>query len=209
MSPLLVTLWGLLVAACLPVVMRFMLPPVPPFRQRGEPACVLVLGAGRKRQKTLVEGARVQLSSRSLTRLEMGLSLARQKKLPMLLSGGAAGFLAGKTEAELMADLVKPRIGSGLAVWQEHISHNTYENALFSARLLQQKGIGQVYLVTDASHLCRAMLCLRKQGIVATPYPCRQLPEPGWLPHVGVLLLWPDMLYEWLALGWYFVQRRF
>ena len=85
MSPLLVTLWGLLVAACLPVVMRFMLPPVPPFRQRGEPACVLVLGAGRKRQKTLVEGARVQLSSRSLTRLEMGLSLARQKKLPMLI----------------------------------------------------------------------------------------------------------------------------
>lgn len=126
----------------------------------------------------------------------------------MLVSGGVGKFLAGQTEAELMAALAKPRIGRGLAVWQEHLSNNTYENASFSAAILRKKGIKQVYVVTDNAHLCRAMLCLRKQGIVATPYATHELPTPSWLPHVGVLMLWPEVIYEWMALGWYVLRRR-
>ena len=51
-------------------------------------------------------------------------------------------------------------------------SHNTHENALFSAvRLHQQFHTNQCVLVTSGWHMRRAMACFRKQGVQVTPFP--------------------------------------
>lgn len=196
------TLAALLALACLPVFLRQLLPPVPPDDDPDAPACVLVLGAGRK----LVHG-KVRLSTRSLMRLEAAVALATEQRLPLLLSGGAAQKLTGASEAELMAEQVQ-QSAAELVVWQENASLNTYENARLSAVLLQRKGVHRVYLVTDRVHLCRALLCLKKQGISARAQAADILPQPDWLPHAGALSLWPELMHEWLALAWYALRRR-
>lgn len=195
------TLACLLVLSCLPGFLRLMLPPVPPDDDDSAPACVLVLGAGRRKGH---KGAR--LSTRSLTRLEAGLSLAKREDLPLLVSGGVAQGLAGASEAALMATRLHER-DQRLIVWQEAASLNTHDNACLSAQLLARKGVDRVYLVTDRVHLCRALLCLRHAGISAVPHAADLLPQPDWLPHAGALALWPELIYEWLALAWYLCRR--
>jgi uncharacterized SAM-binding protein YcdF (DUF218 family) len=201
----LLMVWLLLVAASLPLVLQLLIPPIPPDDHHGSPGCVLVLGGGRRWRASTKE---VVLSGASTSRLDVGLALARREKLPLLLSGGAVGRLSGKGEAELMAELALPRIGGGLSVWQETESLNTWENAKNCAALLRGKGISRVYVVTDSVHLCRAVLCLQKQGISALPHAADLLPGPLWLPHVRALVLWFRLVYEWLALGWYAVRKR-
>jgi uncharacterized SAM-binding protein YcdF (DUF218 family) len=195
------TFAALLVLSCLPVFLRLLLPPLPPSDRTDAPRCVLVLGAGRRSRN-----GSLRLSTRSLLRLEAAAALARRERLPLLVSGGAPG-IEGTSEAELMARAVGKR-DAALTIWRETDSHNTYENALFSARELAQHGVGRVYLVTDRVHLCRALLCLKKQGISAVPHAADLFPQPDFLPHAGALALWPELMYEWLALGWYLLRRR-
>lgn len=192
----------LLVIACLPAMVRLLLPPLPPDDEPGLPLCVLVLGAGQVLHQ---DGAR--LTTRSLQRLETGLSLALRKGLPLLLSGGAPGK-DGTSEAELMMREIRSRSGK-LEIWCETHSRNTDENARFSAAELDRHGIHHVWLVTDHAHLCRALLCLRRHGMDARPLPADLFPAPDWLPHAGALALWPEIAYEWLALLWYLLSGRF
>src|SRR5262249_37927778 len=48
-------------------------------------------------------------------------------------------------------------------------SRTTYENAVESARLLNDRDMPRVVLVTDAAHLRRAVACFRKQGLDVIP----------------------------------------
>lgn len=190
-----------LASACLPALVRLLLPPLPPDEDDDAPLCVVVLGAGRVQQQ-----GRQGLSARSLQRLEAGFSLALREKMPLLLSGGAKNG-EGTSEAELMARELLPRAGQ-MEIWRETTSRNTHENAQQVAAELGKHGIQHVWLVTDHAHLCRALLCLRRHGISAKPVPADLFPAPDWLPHAGALALWPEIAYEWLALGWYLLQRR-
>jgi len=195
------TFAALLVLSCLPAFLRLLLPPLPPSERTDAPRCVLVLGAGRRRRK-----GRMRLSTRSLLRLRAAASLAQRERLPLLVSGGAPG-IEGTSEAELMARAAS-KGNTDLTIWRETESCNTYENARFSAQELAQHGVRRVYLVTDRVHLCRALLCLRKQGISAVPHAADRFPQPDFLPHAGALALWPELMYEWLALAWYLLRRR-
>src|SRR5262249_16943537 len=54
-------------------------------------------------------------------------------------------------------------------IWIEDRSRNTHENAVNAARMLQQRSIAQIVLVTDAQSMPRAAACFRKQGLGVTP----------------------------------------
>ncbi len=52
---------------------------------------------------------------------------------------------------------------------KEDRSTNTYENILFSRKLLEDKGIsGEAAIVSNEFHLCRASLIAKKQGLETT-----------------------------------------
>ncbi|MNG08319.1 hypothetical protein D3C84_916680 [compost metagenome] len=84
--------------------------------------------------------------------------------------------------------------------WQEEESRTTWENATFSAKLLQPAGVRRVLLVTQASHMPRARWCFERAGFEVVAAPMGYLgvpngrPAGGWLPEAkavwqsGILL---------------------
>jgi uncharacterized SAM-binding protein YcdF (DUF218 family) len=95
-------------------------------------------------------------------------------------------------------------------IWTEDRSTSTHENALYSAAILREHGIGTIVLVTEAQDMLRAELCFRKEGLVVIPYPIS-------FRHVGPLLdeLMPGwnainrnerILHETVGLGWYWLH---
>ena len=93
-------------------------------------------------------------------RLLHGMRLLRAGRAPtLLLTGGVISYLTGSdvTEAERLAQLAgEYGVASGQLLLEDR-SRNTYENGLFTARLLRERGWHRVLLVTSASHMRRSM----------------------------------------------------
>jgi len=132
------------------------------------------------------------------------------KEVPILVTGGA--LRAGEATI-VFADVMKRAlIRDGVpadAIWTERESRSTYENALYSARILRERGVGRVVLVTEAFHMLRAVRSFRRQGIDVVPAPCgfrylrfnAQL--DSLLPSPSRMMLNEETLHEWLGLAWY------
>jgi len=80
----------------------------------------------------------------------------------LLLSGGGAGAVP---EAEIMRRLALDAGVPEAALLVEPGSRNTAENAREAARLLRAHGLRAVLLVSDRTHLPRAALLFRLEGI--------------------------------------------
>jgi uncharacterized SAM-binding protein YcdF (DUF218 family) len=107
-------------------------------------------------------------------RVLYGALLYKQGKAPLLLlSGGNIKFLgdSSSTPAEQMAEILELTGVPQSALILETQSLNTYENALYSAKILKEKGYKQAILVTSAIHMPRSVALFRKQGIEVIPAP--------------------------------------
>jgi uncharacterized SAM-binding protein YcdF (DUF218 family) len=109
------------------------------------------------------------IGAMTLTRLRHGAVLGRRLGLPLLLSGGV---LSGSPipEATLMAESLVADFNLTPG-WIETRSRTTCENARYTAEIMRAHGIAQVYLVTHAWHMRRALLAFRLAGIEALPAP--------------------------------------
>jgi len=96
-------------------------------------------------------------------RVERAIQLYREGAAPLLvLSGGGTGPVP---EAEYMREKA---LGGGVpeaALLIEPLSHNTFENARETARLLRFSGLRSVLLVSHRTHLPRAILLFRLAGL--------------------------------------------
>lgn len=192
----------LLVSATLPAVVRQLFPPLPAGVPAGQASAVVVLGGG------MVEhNGDWQASSASLRRLGEAIRVARQRQLPLLISGGNADLASGRpSEAELMAAVARGIYPEG-DIWLESASNNTRENVAYSVPLLRQRSVATALLVTDRSHLPRAMLCFEREGFPVSAHPVDRMPERGWMPSAAALAHLPEIWYEWLALFWYHLRH--
>ncbi|MBN1145847.1 MAG: YdcF family protein [Anaerolineales bacterium] len=90
----------------------------------------------------------------------------------ILLSGGVLDWSEQDTSpAEDMATLLEMMGVPPEALWLESESRNTYENALYSARILREKGVRRILLVTSASHMPRSLKLFQAQGLQVIPMP--------------------------------------
>lgn len=183
-------------AATLPLVVRWLLPPVPRPEPGLSPGAVVVPGAARVRH-----GSAWRLSPAGRRRLWAGIEQARARGLPLLVSGGVRRG-EGPAEAALMGAR-SARQAPELAVIEEGASRNTWENAVNCAAVLRRHGITDVVVVTDRPHLTRAVLSFQRQGLRVEPAAASRLPTPAWMPSTGALIMLPELWYEWLALLWY------
>jgi uncharacterized SAM-binding protein YcdF (DUF218 family) len=95
-------------------------------------------------------------------RVALGVALYEAGAAPLLvLSGGGAPVI----EAQVMADLAQAAGVPRSAMLCETTSRNTAENAVHSARLLRQRGLSRVVLVSGRAHLLRAGLLCHLAGL--------------------------------------------
>jgi uncharacterized SAM-binding protein YcdF (DUF218 family) len=119
-------------------------------------AAIVVLGA-----KVLDDGSAGPTLRR---RAEKGAELYNQGVAPVLIfSGGVIGTVP--SEASVARDLVVKLGVPAEACVLEDQSHSTFDNAQLTARLLRERKIAEVVLVSDGYHLYRAMLQFRRAGI--------------------------------------------
>lgn len=99
--------------------------------------------------------------------------LYRQGKAEVILSSGGILDWSSKksTPAEDMAALLEFLGVPEEAIWLQPDSRNTYEDALFSARILKEKGMRRILLVTSAFHMPRSVRLFEAQGLEVIPFP--------------------------------------
>ena len=147
---------------------------------------IVVLGAGRERGDPAWGGVD-QPTGLAMERMRYAARLAKASGLPILTSGGFH-YGSPPSEAQIMAQSLRDDFGVEVR-WQEGQSRTTWENAQFSAALLQKQGIKRVVVVTQAWHMPRAVWSFEHAGLVVVPAPVGFLgidegsPLGGWLPE--------------------------
>ncbi len=100
----------------------------------------------------------------------------------LLLAGGSIDWLSSEENpATDMASLFKIFGVPEEALWLEPDSRNTYEDAQYSAKILKEKGISRIILVTSALHMPRSVALFEKQGLQVIPAPTDfVVTQRGW-----------------------------
>ena len=148
-------------------------------------------------------------------RCERAASLYRRDVHTLVLASGGLTHADAPAEAVPIRDALVRMGVSPTAVVMETQASSTYENAVFCAAILRERGVGRVVLVTDAVHMPRAVACFRRQGIDVVPAPCDWMAqrmdwhEPQYyLPKAGAACHTDYAVREWLGLLWYWVRDR-
>ena len=99
--------------------------------------------------------------------------LYKEGKAPLIVLSGGRIEWYGEAESEAidMARILQLTGVPSEAIVLEGESLNTYENAVFTKKILDEKGIKKVLLVTSAFHTPRSLKIFERQGIEAIPAP--------------------------------------
>jgi uncharacterized SAM-binding protein YcdF (DUF218 family) len=172
----------------------------PPLDAKGAKSAqaIMILGGGLIRDTPEYGDT---LSATSLARTRYGVKLAKEFKLPILVTGGQV--FGGQPEAEVMAATMANEFGAP-ARWIEKRSRNTAENARFSAELLQADKIRTVILVTDDTHMRRALAHCEAAGLFcySAPVSITSHVSDSWieqLPNAGAMYASSVALHELLG----------
>jgi uncharacterized SAM-binding protein YcdF (DUF218 family) len=134
------------------------------------PQAIVVLGGGQ---------------TSSFLRTYQAFLLWEEKRIPLILSGGKVEKGSKNSEAEIMKELLLTWKVKEEDIYLEPVSRTTWENALYTTEILQEKGWQTFYLVTSEAHLKRACFSFR-----------HFYPEAHIIPVSG------DPLYNFSALSW-------
>lgn len=141
-------------------------PPVTPAQLQRVQA-IVILGGGTYSAAPEYGGGDT-VGHATLERLRYGARLARESGLPLLVTGGSP--FGGRAEGESMREALEQDFGVKVR-WVEAASRDTAENARLSAPLLKAAGITRIALLSDASHLPRAVPLFAQAGLEVTPAP--------------------------------------
>lgn len=156
---------------------------------------IVILGGGTERHWAAEYSGPVA-EGVLLERLAYGAFLAKRLSLPVLVSGTAI-------EADAMRTTLARSFGVQ-ARWADDQSHDTYENAHFSAALLRSSAVQRIVLVTGSAHLWRAAQEFRAVGLQVIPAPSGTVSERETgafrlVPGPGALMRSNAAIYEMLG----------
>ncbi len=211
--------FALLTLYCLPVTNYLLLRPLeapyPPLAHRPDGIGAIVVLGGAVRGSD-GEGLASEPAEDTLYRCLRAAEMYHQgPPCPVLISGGKVDPESPDPPvSHAMRDLLL-RLGIPAAdLFVEDVSRNTHENAIESARVLRERGLGRVLLVTEAAHLERSLRCFRKQGVDAVPCGCRyatlefSATVTDFLPNPAVTRGTAAAVHEWVGLAWYALRGR-
>jgi uncharacterized SAM-binding protein YcdF (DUF218 family) len=208
-----------LTLCCLPVMNYLALGmlewPYPPMDERPAEARAIVVLAGYVKAPDSFQ-KRPELGADTVYRCIKAAELYhRGEPCPIMVCGGSSDRdSSGPACAPIMKEFLV-RMGVRAAdVMVEANSLTTHENAVEAGKLLKERGIRRVVLVTDATHLFRALACFRKQGIDVVPCGCRYRAtelDPSildFVPNPAAARHWEVVWHEWLGVAWYWIRGR-
>ena len=142
----------------------------------------------------------------TLVRLRYGAKLQRETGNPILVTGGKP-LGNSISEAQQMRIALEQDFHVPVR-WTEDESDNTFENARFSFRKLQQAGIRKIYLVTHAWHMPRAADIFRRAGFevveAPTAFTTRYRTDLlTFLPRASAMYESKIFVHEVIGLAWY------
>lgn len=130
----------------------------------------------------------------------------------IVISGGTGNLLQREPpEADfLRSEFIKNGI-PGADIIVEQRSRNTYENAIFSKRLLDSLQLRPPYvLITSAMHMPRSEAVFKKAGFNCINFPCdytvidnRFDMDDYFIPNISLLVKWSWLLKEIIGLQVY------
>ena len=133
---------------------------------------------------------------------------------PVLFSGFSGRLIPkGWAETQQIRDLVSRVGGLGPSVLYEEESRNTYENALYSLKILAATPGNNWILITSAAHMPRALGSFAAVGWTGIiPYPVdyqtsETTPQNRWNISVGIALI-RTALHEYVGLAFYYLSGR-
>lgn len=142
----------------------------------------------------------------SLERVVFAARAYRRLHVPVAVSGGQVGT-PQSSEAALMKAALEADFGVPVT-WTEEESRTTWENAVFTARLLRPAGVKTIVLVSQAWHLPRAIWAFERVGFVALPWPAPRTARKAeqvadFLPSIGGLRDTAYALHETIGSAYY------
>ncbi|HZH57937.1 ElyC/SanA/YdcF family protein [Yanghanlia caeni] len=149
---------------------------------------------------------------RTISRVDTAAELYHAGRAPHVVVSGAA--LDGNvSESQIMANNLRQLGVPSEVIIQESESLTTYENAVYTARLLKELQLDRVLLVTSALHMPRAMGVFRKQqvdAIAAGSPPQITVPEDTtflfWQPNAHVLSASRSIVKEYVGMLVYWLR---
>ena len=141
------------------------------FEPRTEPDGIVVLGGGFEGAINKARGG-YELNRGGDRFVEAAVLARRYPDARIVISGGVGELiLDGEDDAAAASRLLTALGVAPGRLTLEGKSRNTYENAVFSRRLVEPKPGETWLLVTSASHMPRSMACFRAAGFDITAYP--------------------------------------
>ncbi len=187
----------------------------PPLASRPEDAGAIVLLGGGVNDVDTVR-LEAELDGVGALRTIHAADVYRQGKPCLLLVTGGKPDPEneGATPADAMGELLRKLGVSDRDIVLETTSRNTFENAVESGKILHDRGIKRIVLVTDARHMVRGAACFRKQGFDVVPSGCDyrattwRTSVSVFLPDGSGLVALQDVAHEWAGLVWYRLLGR-
>jgi uncharacterized SAM-binding protein YcdF (DUF218 family) len=148
------------------------------------------------------------LNESAMRRIHAAARLYRGGLSPLLIiSGGSPGAGHHSGPAAPMARFAEEFGIPRSAMVLEKESENTHASAVNVAALCRQRGIERVLLVTDATHMRRAVAAFRAQQLSVSPFPADPWALQWEAPDIRLKKFWAafheygGLLYYWWK-GW-------
>ena len=135
-------------------------------RQTANAQAIVILGGGGQRALA-PEYQGPSAEPFMLERLSYGAYLAKQTRLPVLVTGFSL-------EARAMHDSLQRNFGIETR-WVDDQAHDTFQNARNTARILTADGVHRIVLVTHATHMRRSVREFTDAGFDVVPAPAGML----------------------------------
>ncbi|MEP7229975.1 MAG: YdcF family protein [Ginsengibacter sp.] len=141
---------------------------------------------------------------------------AEGKVSHLLISGGNAKLLPTDfRESDWVATQLKDFNIPDSDIIIENRSRNSYENAVFSKKLLDSAHLSPPFiLVTSGYHMRRALATYKKMGVDVIPYPCNYIAGKGkteiedFVPSLSSLGTWYYYIKELVGYAVYSFKKK-
>ncbi len=173
------------------------------------PAAIVVLGGGIYPPTQF--HPQTEIGNDTTRRCLKAIELYHELKPNRVIVSG--GKVDPDEEVDTIAQTMRDFLVSGGVpadkIVMEQASRNTHDNIAQTTKLLTDRDIDSIVLVTDSLHMLRSRSCFQKAGITVTPVASRSLTVnsewTAWsfLPDTGVPQHMKRISREWVGLAYY------